>query len=107
MVAAHAKQNVVGRVCCGRLFAGAGREVGVGGVDEQVLSGRGGDSPPQYMVRQGKEMTLIIQILMIEQKHWLGLLRLLWKILWGNSSLSTLLFIQSCKLYFGNEACLY
>ena len=32
-------------------------------------SSGGGDSPPQYMVRQGKEMTLIIQILMIEQKH--------------------------------------
>ena len=31
--------------------------------------GGGGDAPPQYMVRQGKEMTLIIQILMIEQKH--------------------------------------
>ena len=32
-------------------------------------SSGGRDSPPQYMVRQGKEMTLIIQILMIEQKH--------------------------------------
>ena len=40
----------------------------VGGGGEQV-EWWGGDSPPQYMVRQGKEMTLIIQILMIEQKH--------------------------------------
>ena len=42
---------------------------GVVGWVSKSSGGGGGDSPPQYMVRQGKEMTLIIQILMIEQKH--------------------------------------
>ena len=48
-----------------------------------------------------------LQILMIERTHWLGLLRLLWQILWDNSSLSTLLFIQNCKRYLSNETCVY
>ena len=48
-----------------------------------------------------------LQILMSEQTHWLGLLRLLWQILWDNSSLSILLFIQNCKPYLSNETCVY
>ena len=47
------------------------------------------------------------QILMAERTHWLRLLRSLWQILWDNSSLSTLLFIQSCKRYLSNETCVY
>ena len=55
----------------------------------------------------GQYYRCFLQILMIERTHWLGLLRLLWSTLWDNSSLSTLLFIQNCKLYFSNETYVY